>query len=79
MTGKIAFAQPITRVHNLFRIRTIVNAVTDFNYKKKFPGDEEIGMVLARRGLSKLRRWKIKDRIMRRARDHLLTDLILVF
>jgi len=73
MTGKIAFAQPITRVHNLFRIRTIVNAVTDFNIKKKFPGDEEIGMVLARRGLSKLRQWKIKDRIMRRARDHLLT------
>jgi hypothetical protein len=73
MTVKIAFAQPITRVHNLFRIRTIVNAVTDFNNKKKFPGDEEIGMVLARRGLSKLRQWKIKDRIMRRARDHLLT------
>jgi len=73
MTGKMAFAQPITRVHNLFRIRTIVNAVTDFNDKKKFPGDKEIGMVLARRGLSKLRRWKIKDRIMRRARDHLLT------
>lgn len=73
MARKITFAQPITRVHNLFRIRTIVNAVTDFNVKKKFPGDEEIAMVLAKRGLSKLRREKIKDRIMRRARDHLLT------
>jgi hypothetical protein len=57
----------------LFRIRTVVNAITDFNDEKKFPGDEEIGTVLARRGLSKLRQWKIKDRIMRRARDHLLT------
>jgi hypothetical protein len=73
MKRRIVFTQPITRVHNLFRIRTIVNAVTDFNMKKKFPGDEEIGMVLAKRGLSKLRRFKIKDRIMRRARDHLLT------
>lgn len=73
MKRKVTFAQPITRVHNLFRIRTIVNAVTDFNVKKKFPGDEEIAMVLAKRGLSKLRREKIKDRIMRRARDHLLT------
>jgi len=73
MTKKIAFAQPITRVHNLFRIRTIVNAITDFNVKRKFPGDEELAMVLAKRGLSKLRREKIKDRIMRRARDHLLT------
>jgi len=73
MTRRIAFAQPITRVHNLFRIRTIVNAVTDFNVKKKFPGDEEVAMVLAKKGLSKLRREKIKDRIMRRARDHLLT------
>jgi len=73
VTRRVAFTQPITRVHNLFRIRTIVNAVTDFNSKKKFPGDEEIGMILAKEGLSKLRRWKIKDRIMRRARDHLLT------
>jgi len=73
MTRNTAFTQPITRVHNLFRIRTIVNAVTDFNAKKKFPGDEELAMVLAKRGLSKLRREKIKDRIMRRARDHLLT------
>jgi len=73
MRKRVAFTQPITRVHNLFRIRTIVNAVTDFNVRKKYPGDEEIGMVLAKRGLSKLRRFKIKDRIMRRARDHLLT------
>jgi len=70
---QLKFTQPITRVHNIFRIRTIVNAVTDFNLKKKFPGDDEVAMVLARRGLSKLRREKIKDRIMRRARDHLLT------
>jgi len=73
MMRKIGFTQPITRVHNLFRIRTIVNAVTDFNVKKKFPGDEELAIVLAKKGLSKLRREKIKDRIMRRARDHLLT------
>jgi len=73
MPRKLKFTQPITRVHNIFRIRTIVNAVTDLNKKKKFPGDEEVAMVLAKRGLSKLRREKIKDRIMRRARDHLLT------
>jgi hypothetical protein len=73
MPRKTAFAQPITRVHNLFRIRTIVNAVTDLNAKRIFPGDEELGVVLAKKGLSKLRKEKIKDRIMRRARDHLLT------
>lgn len=65
--------QPITRVHNLFRIRTIVNAVTSFNKRNIYPGDDEIAMVLAEKGLSKLRREKIKDRIMRRARDHLMT------
>ena len=73
MSEELRFTQPITRVHNIYRIRTVVNAVTGFNFKKKGPGDEEIGMVLARMGLSKFRRYKIKDRIMRRARDHLLT------
>lgn len=69
----VVFAQPITRVHNIFRIRTIVNAVSEENTKKRLPSDEEIGVVLAKRGLSKYRKEKIKDRIMRRARDHLLT------
>jgi len=73
MIKQLKFMQPITRVHNLFRIRTIVNAVTYFNLKNKYPGDDEIAMVLAKKGLSKLRKEKIKDRIMRRARDHLLT------
>lgn len=67
------FTQPITRVHNIFRIRTIVNAVTAQNKKGKLPNDEEIALVLARHGLSKYRKEKVKDRIMRRARDHLLT------
>lgn len=70
---KLTFMQPITRVHNIYRIRTIVNAVTEMNKKKRLPGDDEIGKVLAERGLSKVRKGKIKDRIMRRARDHLLT------
>jgi hypothetical protein len=65
--------QPITRVHNIFRIRTVINAVTQMNRKGKSPRDKEIGRVLADAGLSKLRREKMKDRIMRRARDHLLT------
>jgi hypothetical protein len=69
----LAFTPPITRVHNIFRIRTVVNAVTERNWKRKKPSDEEIGMVLAQTGLSKFRRQKIKDRIMRRARDHLRT------
>lgn len=69
----LKFTQPITRVHNIFRIRTVVNAVTKMNLKKEFPGDDEIGLILARTGLSKFRKEKIKDRIMRRARDHLLT------
>jgi hypothetical protein len=73
MVGKLEFAQPVTRVHNLFRIRTVVNAVTEFNAKNKFPSDKEIAFILAKKGLSKLRKEKIKDRIMRRARDHLLT------
>jgi len=69
----LKFIPPITRVHNIFRIRTVVNAVTEENKKDKFPSDKQIGVVLAQRGLSKYRREKIKDRIMRRARDHLLT------
>ena len=73
MTKQYKYMQPITRVHNLFRIRTIVNAVTSFNKRNIYPGDDEIAMVLAEKGLSKLRREKIKDRIMRRARDHLMT------
>jgi len=70
---QLRFMQPITRVHNIFRIRTIVNSITEMNKRGKMPGDDEVGMVLAKTGLSKLRRFKIKDRIMRRARDHLLT------
>lgn len=70
---RLKFTQPITRVHNVFRIRTVVNAVTKMNLKKKFPGDDEIGLILARTGLSKFRKEKSKDRIIRRARDHLLT------
>jgi hypothetical protein len=69
----LQFTPPITRVHNIFRIRTVANAVTTENRKGKFPNDKEIGIVLAKAGLSKYRREKIKDRIMRRARDHLLT------
>jgi hypothetical protein len=71
--NRLDFTQPITRVHNIFRIRTIVNAVSLLNKKKQFPNDEEIADVLAKSGLSKFRREKVKDRIMRRARDHLLT------
>lgn len=75
MKRKIAlkFTPPITRVHNIFRIRAVVNAVTKENERGKLPNDDEIGVVLAQSGLSKYRREKIKDRIMRRARDHLLT------
>lgn len=73
MKKKLTFMQPITRVHNIFRIRTVINHVTKFNQKNKMPSDLEIGIVLAQTGLSKYRKQKIKDRIMRRARDHLLT------
>jgi hypothetical protein len=71
--NRLDFTQPITRVHNIFRIRTIVNAVSSLNKKKQLPNDEEIANVLAKSGLSKYRKEKVKDRIMRRARDHLLT------
>jgi len=71
--NQLDFAPPITRVHNIFRIRTIVNAVSAQNKKRKQPNDEEIAEVLAKSGLSKYREEKAKDRIMRRARDHLLT------
>ncbi len=67
------YTPPITRVHNLLRIRTVVNSVTRMNLQNKYPSDDEIGRVLAETGLSKLRTEKIRDRIMRRARDHLLT------
>jgi hypothetical protein len=70
---ELDFTRPITRVHNIFRIRTVVNAVSEENKKRRRPNDEEIALVLAKRGLSKYRKEKIKDRIMRRARDHLLT------
>jgi len=69
----LGFTPPITRVHNIFRIRTVVNAVTAENKRGVFPNDKQIGIVLAESGLSKYRKEKIKDRIMRRARDHLLT------
>jgi len=71
--NRLDFTQPITRVHNIFRIRTIVNAVSSLNKKKQLPNDENIAEVLAKSGLSKYRKEKVKDRIMRRARDHLLT------
>jgi len=47
--------------------------VSELNREEKFAGDEEIAEVLAKRRLSKLRLQKMKDRIQRRARDHLLT------
>jgi hypothetical protein len=71
--NELEYAPPITRVHNIFRLRTIVNATTELNKKGKYPSDDEIGLILAKRGLSKIRHAKMKDRIMRRARDHLLT------
>lgn len=73
MKQGVQITPPITRVHNIFRIRTIVNAITRMNKQKIFPNDKEIAKVLAESGLSKLRKERIKDRIMRRARDHLLT------
>ena len=72
-TSQLEFMQPITRVHTIFRIRTVVNAVTEMNLSGQRPGDDEIGKVLAETGLSKYREQKAKDRIMRRARDHLRT------
>lgn len=72
-TSQLEFMQPITRVHTIFRIRTVVNAVTEMNLNGQRPGDDEIGKVLAETGLSKYREQKAKDRIMRRARDHLRT------
>jgi len=72
-TSQLEFMQPITMVHTIFRIRTVVNAVTEMNLKGQRPGDDEIGKVLAETGLSKYREQKAKDRIMRRARDHLRT------
>jgi hypothetical protein len=68
-----ALPPPITRVHTLYRLRTIVNAVGELNLKKAPAGDQEIAEVLAKRRLSKLRLKNMKDRIQRRARDHLLT------
>lgn len=65
--------QPITRVHNIYRIRTVVNYVTRLNNRNTHPRDYEIARMLAETGLSKYRLHKIRDRIMRRARDHLLT------
>ncbi|MCX6817290.1 MAG: hypothetical protein NTU57_00345 [Candidatus Aenigmarchaeota archaeon] len=73
MIGKQEYMKPITRVHNIFRIRTISNAVYQENEKSKYPNDKEIAKVLAESKLSKFRKEKMKDRIMRRARDHLLT------
>ena len=49
--AQLKFMQPITRVHTIFRMRTVVNAVTEMNKKSIEPSDDEIGKVLAETGL----------------------------
>jgi len=72
MSKRTTVAPPFTRVHKLFRIRTVVNAVTELSEQKKKTTDRHIAEVLASRKLSKLKRERIRHRIHRRARDHLL-------
>ncbi|MEM2914952.1 MAG: hypothetical protein QXH91_06100, partial [Candidatus Bathyarchaeia archaeon] len=72
MSKRATIAPPFTRVHKLFRIRTVVKAVNDLTEEKRNATDSEIAEVLAKRRLSKLKYEKIRDRIHRRARDHLL-------
>ncbi|MEM3693209.1 MAG: hypothetical protein QXI39_04220 [Candidatus Bathyarchaeia archaeon] len=50
----------------------MVKAVNDLTEEKRNATDSEIAEVLAKRRLSKLKYEKIRDRIHRRARDHLL-------
>jgi hypothetical protein len=70
---RIEHAPPITRVHNLFRLRTVLNAVTKLHENGKIVTDDEIATLLAKKRLSKYKPKKLKDRIGRRARDHLKT------
>ena len=72
MSERTTVAPPFTRVHKLFRIRTVVNAVSELSEQKKKATDRQIAEVLASRKLSKLKRERIRHRIHRRARDHLL-------
>jgi len=65
-------APPFTRVHKLFRIRTVVNAVRELTEKERKATDREIANILAKRKMSKLKFERIRHRIHRRARDHLL-------
>lgn len=60
-----------TRVHRLFRIRTVTNAVSKLNRKGEDATSLKIADVLARTHLSKMSFQKKRDRIGRRARDHL--------
>lgn len=72
MPRRTTVAPPFTRVHKLFRIRTVVNAVSELSEQKKNATDRQIAEVLASKKLSKLKHERIRHRIHRRARDHLL-------
>jgi len=72
MSQRTTVAPPFARVHKLFRIRTVVNAVSELSEQKKKATDRQIAEVLASKKLSKLKRERIRHRIHRRARDHLL-------
>lgn len=71
MTGarsrRSTIAPPITRVHKLFRIRTIVTKSLEYPYGVT---DEDVGRILVNLNLSKPSILESKDKL-KRARDHL--------
>lgn len=72
---RVNHTPPITRVHTLFRLRTVLNAVTELHKRGETVTDKEIAGLLAETRLSKYKPEKLEDRIGRRARDHLETLL----
>lgn len=64
---RTTIAPPITRVHKLFRLRTVVNDST----KTKIVTTEEVGKILVNRELSKASILDSPDKL-KRARDHAL-------
>lgn len=66
-------APSVTRVHNLHRIRTVVNHVTNLVDKGIQVDDFAIADHLIKTHLSKATITKVRDQIGRRARDHLET------
>src|SRR2546427_3269865 len=78
MPNRTTKAPPITRVHKLFRIRTIVNESRNYLKKRKGVDQRQIGQILVDTKLSKASILESPNKL-KRARDHALNASLLGF